>query len=90
MSKPVVLGIVLLVAVLGFLIWSSLGLQQHRVEVCMTYEGKQVCRVAQGPTKDAALRQAMDNACAMLTSGVTGTVSCLQRTPDQVRWLSNE
>jgi len=89
-SKPVLLGILLLLVVLGFLIWGSMGLQEHRVEVCMTFEGKSICRVAQGATREAALRQATDNACAMLTSGVTGTVSCLQRSPDQVRWLNGE
>lgn len=90
MSKPVLLGIVLLAAVLGLLLWGTLGLREHRVEVCVTFGGNRVCRIAQGPERDVALRQAMDNACAVLTSGVTGTVSCLQTAPDQVRWLSDE
>lgn len=89
MKKPVLLGGLLLIAVLALLVWSSIGLRQHRVEVCITFEGNRVCRVAQGATQEAAKRQASDNACAMLTSGVTGTISCLQTPPDSVRWLSD-
>ena len=88
MKKPVVLGGLLILAVLALLVWSSLGLREHRVEVCMTFEGKSVCRIAQGASQEAAQRQAMDNACAMLTSGVTGTISCLQTPPDSVRPIS--
>lgn len=89
MKNPVLLGVLLLVAVLALLVWSSLGLREHRVEVCITFESKSVCRVAQGATREAAQRQASDNACAMLTSGVTGTISCLQTPPDSVRWLND-
>lgn len=89
MSKPVLLGVLLLVAVVSLLVWSSMGLSEFRVEVCVTFEGQSACRVAQGATREAAQRQAMDNACSMLTSGVTGTISCLQAGPESVRWLDN-
>jgi hypothetical protein len=88
MRKPVVLGVLLLVGVIGLIVWSSIGLSSHRVEVCMTFEGRSVCRIAQGASPEVAQRQATDNACALLTSGVTGTISCLQTPPDSVRWLN--
>jgi hypothetical protein len=88
MKKPVALGILLLVAVVALLVWSSMGLREHRVEVCMTFEGRTVCRIAQGATQQAAQRQATDNACAMLTSGVTGTIACAQTRPDSIRFLN--
>ncbi|MCW5966541.1 MAG: hypothetical protein KIT83_21060 [Bryobacterales bacterium] len=89
MKKPVLVGVLLLAGIVGLIVWSSLGLREHRVEVCMTFEGKNVCRVAQGGSKEAAQRQALDNACAMLTSGVTGTISCMQTPPDSVRYLND-
>ncbi len=88
MKKPVLVGILLSVAVVALIVWSSLGLREHRVEVCMTFDGKSVCRVAQGSSREAARRQALDNACALLTSGVTGTIACAQTPPDSVRYLN--
>ncbi|MCC7342993.1 MAG: hypothetical protein IT170_18065 [Bryobacterales bacterium] len=87
MSKPVLVGLILLAVVAGLIIWSSTGLQEHRVEVCVTYEGRTVCRTASGATQQSALRQAQDNACALLTSGVTGSITCGQKAPDRVTWM---
>lgn len=87
MSKPVLVGIVLLAAVAALMIWSGSGLREHRVEVCLTFEGRSVCRVASGASRESAQRQAQDNACALLTSGVTGSITCGQVLPDRVTWL---
>lgn len=87
MSKPVLLGVCLLLLVVGLVVWSSMGLQEHRVEVCVTFEGRRVCRTASGASRESAQRQAQDNACALLTSGVTGSISCGQTKPDSVRWM---
>ncbi len=87
MSKPVLVGIALVAVVVVLIIWSSMGLREHRVEVCITFEGRSVCRTASGATRESALRQAQDNACALLTSGVTGSISCGQTPPDRVTWM---
>jgi hypothetical protein len=76
-SKPVLLGVGLLLLVIGLVVWSSMGLQEYR----------RVCRTASGATRESAQRQAQDNACALLTSGVTGSISCGQTKPDSVRWM---
>ncbi|MDZ7638611.1 MAG: hypothetical protein U5J83_10270 [Bryobacterales bacterium] len=86
MSKPVLVGVGLLAVVALLMIWSSIGLREHRVEVCVTFDGRSVCRTASGASKESALRQAQDNACALLTSGVTGTIACGQTKPDRVTW----
>ena len=87
MSKPVLVGLVLVAVVIVLIVWSSMGLRKHRVEVCITFEGRSVCRTASGATRESALRQAQDNACALLTSGVTGSITCGQTTPDRVTWM---
>ncbi|MCZ2153542.1 MAG: hypothetical protein LC114_06520 [Bryobacterales bacterium] len=87
MSKPVMVGLLLLAAVAGLMIWSSTNLREHRVEVCITFEGRSACRVASGASPESAQRQAQDNACALLTSGVTGSIACGQTPPDRVTWL---
>ena len=87
MKKPVVIGVVFLLAILGVIIYSSMSLTGHRVEVCLTYKGGSVCRTASGSTEAFARRTATSNACAQLISGVTDTIACENVTPDKVTAL---
>jgi hypothetical protein len=78
--KPVLLGIVFVLAVLAVLIYSSMNLASHRVEVCITYHGQQACRIASGSTEEFARRTAITNTCAQIASGVTDSLQC-ENTP---------
>lgn len=86
-KKPVLIGVVFLLAVLGVLIYSSMNLAQHRVEVCMTFNGRTSCRTAAGATQETALRTAIDNACAEIASGVTDSIACSNTQPSKETWL---
>jgi hypothetical protein len=86
MKKPVVVAIVFVAIVLGVIIYSSMNLASHSVQVCMTFEGRTACRTASGSTEDFALRTAISNACAEISSGVTGTIGCERTTPTSVTW----
>ncbi len=79
-----ILGALLFIALLTYL---SMGQKQHRVEVCVTFNGRENCRIASGPTREQAQRTAADNACATIASGMTETMSCGQTPPTSVRWL---
>ncbi|MCP5118058.1 MAG: hypothetical protein GY953_45165 [bacterium] len=72
------------------LIYSTMGLSQHRVEVCVEFNGRQDCRVASGATREEARRTATDNACALLTSGMTESMTCSAKPPVKVTWLEVE
>ena len=88
MRKPaVLLGILFVVAVLGVLVYSSMGLRQYRVEVCMEFNGRQDCRSAAGKTKELAQRTATDNACALISNGMTESIACSNTPPAKVTWL---
>lgn len=76
MSKPVLLGIVFGVVVLGVIIWSSFNMAQVKMKACMQYEGRTNCATASGATKEFATRAAISTACASIASGVTGTIGC--------------
>lgn len=76
MKKPVVIGIVFAVGVLGVIIWSTFNLAQVKMKACMTYEGRTNCSTASGATKLDATRAAVSTACASISSGVTGTIGC--------------
>lgn len=70
----------LIVAAAAYIVYSSFHTARYRVQVCLSYQGASACRIAEGRTPSEALRAAHDNACAQITSGVTGTLGC-QNTP---------
>jgi hypothetical protein len=72
---------------LGVITWQMTSLRQNRVEVCMAFNGLQQCSTAAGASKDEALRTATDAACALISSGVTGTQACSRTQPLSVRWI---
>ena len=87
MKKPVLFGILFVVLVLAVIVYSSMNLAGHRVEVCVSYNGRSACRTASGSTPEFALRTATANACAQIASGVTDTIGCEHATPDKVTTL---
>jgi len=87
LKKPVLVAVIFVLVFLGVIIYSTLGLSEHRVEVCVLFNGKQECRTASGPTRKDAQRAATDNACALIASGMTESMSCTMRPPVSVTWL---
>lgn len=90
MSKTVVIGIAFVLAVLGFLVYSSMHIANYRVEVCIAFHGVNQCRTASADTQADALRSAQSNACALLTSGVTETMQCEHQDPTSIKWLQTK
>ena len=86
MKKPVLVGILIVAAVLGVLIYSSFNLAKFRVEVCMDFHGLMNCKTAAGATREFALRTATTNACAGIASGVTDSIACESTPPAKVSW----
>ncbi len=90
MKKPATLiGIVLALALLGVLVYSTLGLRQHRVEVCVSFNGQQMCRTASAATREQAQRTATNNACALIAHGMTESMACTSKPPVSVTWLDD-
>ena len=90
MNKTVVIGIVFVVLLLVFLVYSSMHIAKYRVEVCVTFKGGRDCRTASADTQDHALRSAQSNACALLVSGVTEVMQCEHAEPTSVKWLDTK
>ncbi len=82
-------GLIVLAVIgfIGLLTYMSMGQKQHRVEVCVEFNGQKNCRTAAGPTRDQALRTATDNACATITNGMTESMSCGHKPPVSTKWL---
>ncbi len=87
MKKPVLIGILFALAFLALIIYSTLSMAGHRVEVCMQFNGRTACKTTAGQTQEYALRTAKSNACADISSGVTDTMACERADPVSVKWL---
>lgn len=90
MNKTVTIGVVFVLVVVAFLVYSSMHIAQYRVEVCIVFHGMNQCRTASADTQEHALRSAQSNACALLVSGVTDTMQCEHLDPVSVKWLEKK
>ena len=70
-----------LLPAISFVIWSSFQVSEYECELCMTFAGGDACRTVAGKTEEDAMRGALNNTCAQLTSGVTETLRCERTTP---------
>lgn len=86
MKKSVWLGILFLAIFAGFVVYSTMSTKRIRCEVCITFRGQQACRTAAAATRELALRTATDNACGVISSGITDSNQCHDTPPDSVRW----
>ena len=85
MKKPVLMGVVFGLLVLAYIVYSSMNLAGHKVEVCITFNGRTNCRTASGASEEYARRTATTNACADIASGVTDSIACENTPPNSVK-----
>ncbi|MBE7543301.1 MAG: hypothetical protein M9913_18290 [Bryobacteraceae bacterium] len=83
----IALGVLVFVALIGVMTFLMMDERQHRVEVCMAFNGRSNCSTASGPTQDEALRTATHAACTLIASGVTDSQACERGQPLSVKWL---
>jgi len=89
-KKTIILGIAFIAVVLAVLVYTTIGNNRYRCEVCMVYGGRQACRTAAASTEEHAERTARENACAEIASGVTDSMACENRQPASVIWLTHK
>lgn len=89
MKKPMLwIGLAFVAALIAILYQSSTGLATNRVEICVSYQGRDACRIASAATKEEAQRTALSNACAQVASGMNDTLSCERNGPTKITWLA--
>ena len=90
MNRSKFVPVAIVVVVVGFILLMMFAMPKatHRVEVCITFEGQSECKIASGGTKEAALRTAVENACALISGGPTDTVRCQNTQPTKLNWLT--
>lgn len=88
MSKPGLLIAAFVVAVLALMAYSTLHGPRYRLQVCMAFQGRSACKTVSSKTEDGAMRGAISNACADITSGVSEVTRCEGSEPTSSHWLS--
>jgi len=71
-------------AIVAVVVYTSFDVGMVRCEVCITFEGREACRAVDGATAAEAQQSAINNACALLASGVTQTMACERTTPSRL------
>ena len=87
MKKAALIGVGFLLIVASAIVYSTMTLGAHRVEVCMEFNGQTSCRTVSGAKEEETLRTAKSNACATIASGVTDSMACDRMEPKSVKWL---
>ena len=64
------------VALLGFIIYSTMGLAKVNCEVCVTFHGRTMCGSAAGTNQTEAVKSAVSIACSDLAAGRTENIAC--------------
>jgi len=83
---PVVAGVVFIVGFIAAMFVTTSGNNKFRCEVCVTYDGRTICRNGAASKQTEAERIATDTACTDLTSGMTALMQCQQNAPRKVTW----
>ena len=92
MKRSVLLGIAFVIVVIGAVVYTTMSSasSRYRVEVCVTFQGRNACRTAAAATEQGALRTAQENACALISSGVTDSIQCGSSQPVSVKWVAGK
>jgi hypothetical protein len=89
-KKSVLLAVVFAAVVIGAVIYTTMSASasKYRCEVCVEFQGRTQCRTAAAATEMQARRTAQENACALISSGVTDSMQCGNSQPVSVKWLA--
>jgi hypothetical protein len=68
------------VALLAFIVFSTMNLAQVNAEVCMEFQGRTACAEAYGTSQEEAMRTAKDVACSEIAFGRDDSITCNQLT----------
>ncbi len=76
-----VLAIILVVAFISFLAWTTISAQRVECQVCVEFGGQRNCATATASSEDEAARSAQTTACGPLVRGMDDSIACSNRPP---------
>lgn len=75
------IAILAVVALIGFLLWSTLGAQRAQCHACVEFNGQSNCADASASTQQEAARSAQSTACGTIAHGMDQSIACSNRPP---------
>ena len=81
MGRTTIVTVAGLLVVLAMVLYASIGITRHRCEVCVAFDGREMCRTVESASEEEARMGATTNACALVASGVTETIRCQHAPP---------
>lgn len=83
--KPTVIGAITvgILAFMGAVVWGTLRGAEVECEVCLVFDGEEVCRLGRAQSQAEALAAAHQSACGGNTSGMAESIACMNRLPDR-------
>ena len=81
----IVVTLLIVAAFAGALLYATLTQSGAECEACIAFGGREHCGVVRAATKEEAATRAVNNACAVLSQGVTEVVKCQATTPLSLR-----
>lgn len=82
MNKPGrLIGIVVVLALAAFLLWSTLASQKAECTVCVAFKGASNCATASASSPQEAARSAQTTACGVLARGMDESIGCANQPP---------
>ncbi len=82
MKRMVPWGIGLAIAIfLGYVVYSSMAPATVSCEVCLVFDGEEVCRLGAGPNREAAAAAAQESVCGGNEMGMILAERCRARPP---------
>jgi hypothetical protein len=73
----------ILVPVGAYVVYSSFQVSTFECDVCVAFHGNETCRTVTGATEAEGIRTGIDNACALLASGMTEIMKCGRTEPSK-------
>jgi hypothetical protein len=83
-NKRVLVGLLIVLAFFGYLLWSTLASQGSECRVCVAYKGRHNCATASAASKSEATRNAQTTACGVLVAGMNDAIACGNEVPEGV------
>jgi len=83
-NKRVLVGVLLVLAFFGYLLWSTLASQHSECRVCVAFKGGRNCATASAGSRSEATRNAQTTACGVLASGMNDAIACGNVVPEGV------
>ena len=71
----------IVVALMGFMVYSSMARVKQHCDVCVTFNGRRNCARAAGANEREARQGALMTACGPLASGMDETIRCQNTQP---------